>query len=502
TVVIKNYTSSTKESVATVAVTADKTALIKAMNEATAAQSGVTVSELNVAQVAKGVAFVKQTAMQALNGAIIAATPKDNMTTSAVTSAINTLNSAVTTFKQAIKTGTLDTVAEIQKALGDAVAAANANKATASVSSNGANVEPTKFWVSQATMTAYETAIMTATQVNATAAAITALNTATDAFNAKKYNGMTIDTSTLGVTIKAANDNIASVTVTDNATTVAPSQKYVSVSAKNTYTAAITKATKALTNHATQSVVDAAITALIAPTNAFNVAKQPGTKGDPTKLLAAVEQATIACNATTASVNGSDVTSQDTWVTQDVKAAYTAAIAAAKNYTGNQTTLDGRLTTLKAATTAFNTAKKMGTKIEKATISKMIDDAITDINPKMTYAKISALNSSDTATITINNGNIPVSTVYSDIGITLQNTLAKHKNIVHTVKIGNAAPLDITKPITPEVLKNLVQTSGLTGAGGTAIKGDDPINLLKGKTLKIIVSDKNDVQYIYTIKFA
>ena len=190
-------------------------------------------------------------------------------------------------------------------------------------------------------------------------------------------NQPAMDKTALISVIADANSNKATVTVSVDGSDVSPDAKWVTAAALATYVAAIGTAQAVADNaDATQGNVDDAVTALTAATAIFNAHKASGTKiVEKAVLNAAISAANTNKVSVVISVNGSDVFNTDQWVTSAVLATYADAIAAAQLVTdktdAKQDEVDGAVTTLAAATTAFNQAKTNGAKVPP--VGKMID---------------------------------------------------------------------------------------------------------------------------------
>ena len=87
-------------------------------------------------------------------------------------------------------------------------------------------------------------------------------------------------------------------------------------------------------------------------------------------LTAAINAANTNVSTASVSVDGSDVSTSSKWVTSVVKTTYTNAITAAQvvadNASATQAQVDSAVTTLEAATAAFNAAKTSGTKTSES----------------------------------------------------------------------------------------------------------------------------------------
>jgi hypothetical protein len=179
--------------------------LIAKIADANAAKQGVVVDTAAV-NVDAGTYWVTQAAMTALTNAISAAGQVRDATPNqtAIDSAVTTLSNAITTFTNALQAGAkteLNTSALTAK-----IAEANAAKAGIVIDTAATNVAKGTYWVTQAVITTFNTAISAAqTALGATTQAavdeaVTVLNTAITTFNSAKTEGSkaTID---YGVTL-------------------------------------------------------------------------------------------------------------------------------------------------------------------------------------------------------------------------------------------------------------------------------------------------------------
>jgi hypothetical protein len=181
----------------------DKTTLNTAVSAAKAAKAGVKVAA-EAANVPSGTYWVTQEVMNALNAAITAAetvSQKAGATETEVASAVTALNSAVATFNGAKTLGSGEGTVADTTDLTTAISAAETAKSGVAVSTDGADVVPSAYWVTEAVMNALNEAIETAEAVTQSASAtaddvtnaVTALNTAVSTFtNAKSAGTKTV----------------------------------------------------------------------------------------------------------------------------------------------------------------------------------------------------------------------------------------------------------------------------------------------------------------------
>ncbi|MDR0908376.1 MAG: FIVAR domain-containing protein [Spirochaetaceae bacterium] len=199
------------------------------------------------------------------------------------------------------------------------------------------------------------------------------------------------DKTTLAIAIGNATAAKTGITIKPAGTTpadVAAGAYYWLQADVDTLTAAITAAQAVAGNaDATQEQVDGAVTTLNAALTAFNNAKKEGTKvsgPDYTALTAKIEDATAAKTGITIKPAGTvpaDVADGTYyWLQADVdtlSAAITAAQAVADDTDATQGEVDGAVITLNAAITAFNNARKTGTKVDYTALNTKISDANT-----------------------------------------------------------------------------------------------------------------------------
>jgi hypothetical protein len=258
------------------------TALNNAITSAEGAMYGVEV-DTSAANVDEGTHWVTQDEKTALESAIAAARSALTAATQAeVDAAVIALNSAVGTFNTAKKEGTKNSGYTFEQ-LTTLIAEAKETKASASVDTASANVDPDKFWVTQAIMDALSSAISSAEGMTREAptadidSAYNALRLARNAFINARLQGTKVDVSQLTALIADAEAAKAAVVVDTVATNVDEGTYWVTQAIMNTFDAAITAARNALTA-AAQGTVDTAVQTLGNAMAAFENAKTPGTK--------------------------------------------------------------------------------------------------------------------------------------------------------------------------------------------------------------------------------
>lgn len=168
--------------------------------------------------------------------------------------------------------------------------------------------------------------------------------------------------------ITGANTNKGTATVSTNGYDVLPVNQWVTAAELKAYTDAIAEAQGVVDNtDATQAQVDAAVTALQTATTAFNTGKEAGKAVDKTALTTAITGANSNKGTAAVSTDGSNVDPADQWVTAAELKAYTDAIAAAQaivnSPSATQAEVNAAIAALATATTKFNAAKEVGTKI-------------------------------------------------------------------------------------------------------------------------------------------
>jgi hypothetical protein len=145
--------------------------------------------------------------------------------------------------------------------------------------------------------------------------------------------------------------------------------KWVTDPVMQNFVAAIERA-KAARNAATQTEVDLAKIGLSAAIDAFNAAKQDGSKNKDftqTELTVLINEANTAKTGVKVSVDGKDVGSQEYWVPQSIMTELDNAISAANSASAGN--LDNAFNSLVTALTAFRENKKLGFQPRTITIN-------------------------------------------------------------------------------------------------------------------------------------
>ena len=176
-------------------------------------------------------------------------------------------------------------------ALTAAITEAETSNSSAAVSTDGSDVPANKLWVPQAAKSTFDAAISQAKTVKdnkgatdaEVSAAVSALQTAINAFNGEKKLGAAApndtvqkDDTALVTLIANAKTNRDSVSVSANGNDVAADKEWVTQAVKDTYNTAITAAETAKNSATTNTQVAAAMTALNTATSIFNNAKRLG----------------------------------------------------------------------------------------------------------------------------------------------------------------------------------------------------------------------------------
>ena len=215
--------------------------------------------------------------------------------------------------------------------LATTVASAKANLVAVSV--DGLDVDATAKWTNQSARTAMDTAISTAQAVvddnSATqfAEPTRALRTAMVTYNTAKQDGLAT-AATLSTLIEQAQSSL--VPVSADGSDIDASSKWTTQAARDAMDSAIVAA-HAIVDDPSSTAFVAAMNDLQTAMDTSGAAKQAGTV-DATDLSALIAQARDA-RIDNVSADGSDVWSDQQWVTQAQQDAYDAAIAAAQAYT-------------------------------------------------------------------------------------------------------------------------------------------------------------------------
>ncbi|MDR2479075.1 MAG: FIVAR domain-containing protein [Treponema sp.] len=331
-----------------------------------------------------GTYWVDQHSMDAFEAAIGTASSiyaSQNPTPYQITQAAHTLNEATAAFLAVRQVG----VQLNKQPLIEAVAAANALHSQTTANTNSNNVEKGKWWAPEADITAYRTAIDTATEVmNKLDAELTqeAVNTATQTliektalFNTKRHEGAYVPPADKTGLNNAINEAI----VIRNETLSAAGAGYVEEGkfwVPSTVWTAFDTLIKAAQNVSsaqgkTQAEVNAetyklkgdssAVPGSDAHTGAievFKTARLTGTLVVWTSLDNAISAAASAKNQTAVSaLNGTDIPSGTYWVTQPQHTAFSGVLAVAEAMrsagTAFQTQVNAQADTLSEATRVF-----------------------------------------------------------------------------------------------------------------------------------------------------
>lgn len=232
-----------------------------------------------------------------------------------------------------------------------------------------------------------------------------------------------------------------------------------------------------------------------------------GVSLNETTITLTVGGATETLTATIAPANATN--KNVTWSSSDTAIATVANGVVTPVATGTTTIT---VTTADGGKTATCTVTISGAaEITKDTIDQIIQGAVTDINNAMkvdgaSYATLGDLNTSNsTAVVTISNGTVNVSKVYTDIVDILLQALKLNADKVDTIHTGSGAnqnTLTVSDTITIEQIKTFVKASGLTGTGPNGeIMGSDVISCLINQSMTAVVTDVNAKTYEYTVSF-
>jgi len=299
-------------------------------------------------------------------------------TQTAIDTTIEALAAAQAVFMSARRLGSSETAVD-RTALGSAIATANVLLAATELSENGSGII-SGYWAPQAAITAFAEAVATAQSVrdNASATqqmvdtAISNLTTAQAAFSTARQPGAympaTVDRTTLGSAISAAQVLLAETEVSANGSDVAITAHWATAAAHTAFTDAVATAWGVHDDAtATQTAIDTAIEALTAAQAVFMSARQLGsseTAADRTALGNAIATANALLAATVPSENGSGIIS-GYWAPQAAITAFAEAVATAigirDNANATQQMVDTAVSNLTGAQAAFTEARQPGT---------------------------------------------------------------------------------------------------------------------------------------------
>ncbi|AEF87021.1 putative lipoprotein [Treponema primitia ZAS-2] len=363
----------------------DTSGLISGITQAKELRDATEVST-NGADVHTSQKWVTQAVKTAFTTAITAAqtaADKSDATQAEIDAALAALNTAKTTFTDALRDGT--SVAN-KTALNRAITEAQELLDNTAVSADGADLLTSEKWVSQAAQTALTNAIATAQTTagtqDATQAAVdearTALNTAISVFINAIENGTGAKAALLSA-ITAAEKTPENILVSIDGADVLVSEKWVTQAALTTFTTAISAAqTVADKSGALQAEFDAALAALNTAKTTFTTAAQAGT-GAKAALLSAIAEAEGLQASTKVSTDGMDVLTSQKWALQAAKTAFDSAITTAKTAAETsgalQKAFDDALTALNTAKTTFTSASSAGSLADKAALRRAITEA-------------------------------------------------------------------------------------------------------------------------------
>jgi hypothetical protein len=241
------------------------------------AEKALVVEDTHADNVPGGAHWVTPGEMTALDTAIIAAESASG--DAAIDSNYVALGTALTTFIDARKTGTTVSTAS----LATLIASAKTERTGVVVNTAAANVDEGVKWVTQAVMTAFDSAIATAegalsaTTQAAVNTAVTNLNNAITTFTTARGTGTKITYDELTGLIAAAKAAKTGVEVNTAAANVDQGVKWVTQAVMTAFDGAITTAEGAL-SASTQAAVNTAVTNLTAAITTFTNAQSTGTK--------------------------------------------------------------------------------------------------------------------------------------------------------------------------------------------------------------------------------
>jgi hypothetical protein len=184
----------------------------------------------------------------------------------------------------------------------------------------------------------------------------------------------------LEAAITEANGAMVGVAVSADGTDVDIGTEWVTQGDLGTLNDAITAAQAVFDDEAaSQGQVDEALSALTGALDTFNGAIKDGLKADKTTLSAAITTANEAKAGVVPSTDGTDIDIGTYWVIQGDLDTLNTAIAAAQTVADNLIATPAEIvqavTTLNAAVTTFNGAKKDGLKADKTALSAAITTA-------------------------------------------------------------------------------------------------------------------------------
>jgi hypothetical protein len=260
-------------------------------------------------------------------------------------------------------------------------AEANRDSVEVSVTGDGNDVEIGFQWVTVVTKDWYNVAIASAKKVQYDGGAtqgqvnqaIAVIDAATAVFNPLKKDGLNpnYNTRTLRLAIYNADNLLADTQVSsrNNGIEYPAATYWVIAAQKTTYQNAIADARAVVGDTGkNQSDLDAATAVLESATVVFNTERQPGIKPDKTALAAAITEAKTNRDSVYTASNAGDIIAGQKWVTTTENDTFNTAITGAElvnnadQYDASvlQAQVDAQVSSLAAATTAFNSAKKDG----------------------------------------------------------------------------------------------------------------------------------------------
>jgi hypothetical protein len=348
-------------------------------------------------------------------------------------------------------------------ALNAAISAAETAKADVVVNTAAANVPTGTKWVTQAELTALETALAAAQAVadNADASqtqvdeAATTLTAAAAAFNASKKEGAgysAADTATLTAAISAAGTAKAGVVVNTAAVNVAVGTQWVTQTELTAFETALAAAQAVAANTgATQAQVDGAVATLSAATAAFTAAKKDGAKPPPADtavLTAAISAAATAKAGVTVATAADQAAAGTKWVTQAEMTALETALAAAQavadNADATQAQVNEAAAALTTATGTFNAAKQTGANDDLAAAAAFTSAHGATVNKALTAVAVADKPAVEAAIAAYDALSAPAKAALpADTPTKLQTLLARINNLINNVGTADATKITL-----------------------------------------------------------
>jgi len=361
-------------------VVVDKTALLNAITDATTTKTGVVVNTV-ASNVYQGTKWVTQDVMTNFTSAIAlvqSVYTNDEATDVDVSSAINILTLAKSTFIKALQDGSKEIINKT--ALSNAITAATSAKTGIIIDTDSDNVSAGTKWVTAGVMADFTKVITLAQKIYANSdvsqssvdTMVSTLTAETATFLAAvKVGTFTVDKSQLLSLITAATSSKNGISVSTSAAYVYSGNKWVTVGEMASLNNVISIAQAVYDNSkATQDEVDNAAGKIRSVQTMITLAIKYGTNEadgavDKTDLLNAITAANLAGVDVFTDTAAGGVCEASNWVTAEEMAALNSAILIAqKVYNTSNSTEDAvntAISTLNTAVETFNTALKVGT---------------------------------------------------------------------------------------------------------------------------------------------